>query len=95
MYGARGTRVDLPKATNAMACRVTTWNEQCSEFLEHLPGYIKGKPDVRLRFDARGESRDVRDWRLDMSADADYRPLRTQTGMFLALTPMRSQGDLM
>jgi hypothetical protein len=57
-------------------------------------GFVKGEPDVRLRLDARGESRDVRDWRFDMSADADFKPGRTQTGMFLCLTPMRSDGTL-
>lgn len=94
MYGARGTRIDLPKATNVLACRVTRWNPSCLDFLEHLLGYIKGKPKVHLRFDARGESQDVRQWRFDMSADADYKPGRTQTGMILTLTPLRSDGEV-
>jgi len=92
MYGARGTRADLPKATNVVACRVTRWNGSCTEFLEHLLGYIKTTTDIRLRFDARGEQRDVKAWRLDMSADADYKPRRTQTGMLLAIAPLRMSG---
>jgi hypothetical protein len=94
MYGARGTRLDLPKPTNVMACRVTKWTAECLEFLEHLLGYIKGRSAVHLRFDARGESKRLRDWRPDMSADADFRPRRTQTGLLLALTPLRSAGDV-
>ena len=94
MYGARGTRMDLPKATNVMACRVTRWNTECLTFLEHLLGYIKGTPSVRLRYDARGESRDVREWRYDISADADFKPKRTQTGIVLCLVPLRDDGFL-
>ena len=92
--GARGTRIDLPKAVNVLACRVTKWNPACTQFLEHLLGFVKGKSDVRLCLDARGESKDVREWRMDMSADADFKPGRTQTGMVLCLTPLRSNGSL-
>jgi hypothetical protein len=94
MYGARGSRVDLPKVCNVVACRVTKWNAHCSEFLEHLLGYIKGTPDVRLCIDARGESNSVDQWRPDLHADADYKPRRTQTGLLLTLTPLRSDGQL-
>jgi len=94
MYGARGTRLDLAKPTGLCATRVVSWSDSCTKFLEALLAFIRGSLQTKLRFDARGEERDVREWRPDLSVDADYRPGRITTGVFMAVTPIRSRGTL-
>ena len=77
-----------------MAARVVSWTDECLEFLEALLSFIKGTLGKRLRLDARGEAKDVREWSPDLSVDADYRAGRVQTGIYMALTPARSDGSL-
>ncbi len=92
MYAAKGSRADLAKPTNVVATRVVSWTPQCAQFLEDILSYIKGTYVKRLRFDARGAKRDVREWRPDVSVDADYKAGRVQTGIMMTLTPVRSTG---
>ena len=93
MYGARGTRLDVAKATNTIARGVTKWSTQLTAFLEHVLGYVKGSLDTVLVIDARSGPRDVRGWRLDTSADADYRHPVCFSGIYVALTPVDAKLD--
>jgi len=89
-YGARGTRADLAKPVNTAARRVTTWDEAVQVFLEHVLSYIKGTLNVVLRLDARSGPRDIREWLLDTSGDADYRHPICFSGIMLTLFPRKS-----
>ena len=91
MWAARGTRADLARATTAVASVVTTWSPEWMQYLTQLMSYAKGSLDVVLVMDARSLPKTLDQWMTDVSADADYRHPKCQTGVFVALSPISAQ----
>ena len=48
LYAARMARFDLLKATNALACKLTKWDEKCDLQLRRLVAYIWSSLGKRL-----------------------------------------------
>ena len=61
------------------------------QYLTQLMSYAKGSLDVVLVMDARSLPKTLDQWMTDVSADADYRHPKCQTGVFVALSPIRAQ----
>ena len=93
MYGARGTRLDCIKLVHVLSTRVTTWTQDCTQFAEHLLGYIKFYIKMCLMQDARQGPKSVTEWRMDVSADADHRSPKCFSGSVLTLVPVSSSID--
>ena len=87
-YAARGTRPDIARANNTVARNVTKWNDTLTLFLEALLGYVMGTIETVLVIDARKGPMDVRGWRQDSSADADYRHPKCFSGQLHCFTPV-------
>ena len=61
------------------------------QYLTQLMSYAKGSLDVVLVMDARSLPKTLDQWMTDVSADADYRHPKCQTGVFVALSPISAQ----
>ena len=86
-YAARGTRMDLIKGIHELARRVTRWTPECRTFLEGLLSYAKGQ-QIGLVLDARGTSKNLEDWKIDISTDARFHAPYSTTGLYVALSPV-------
>ena len=87
MYGGRGTRPDVLRATAEVASYATKPAHHLV-FLNQLMSFVKGTLDTVLVFDARTLPRSLSEWQTDVSADAEYRSPKCQTGIFVAISPI-------
>ena len=79
--------MDFLKAVHVMSTRVTTWSDDCTAFAEATLGYIKQWLMICLVQDARKGPKCLKDWRPDLSADADHRVPKCYSGSILTVSP--------
>jgi len=86
LYAARMCRYDLPRATCALATKVSKWDETCDARLHRLVSYIQSSLDRRMVAYVGDKLTECQLWLFsdaDFAGDTETR--RSTSGVFLAL----------
>lgn len=79
MYIARGTRPELCRSVNCLASRVSSWDENCEQFLEHLLGYILHvRLEIRYKIQTRPFCKE--EWEMIVHTDSNFLAPRSHSG---------------
>ena len=87
-YAARGSRPDLMKAFHTLSRRATKWTKEAGDFLRKVLAYCKETTNRGINMDARGTSRTLSDWQIDVSVDASHFLPWCQSGFMMTFTPV-------